>query len=61
MSYQIKPIRIRFVVDFMIAIPDGMTEEEYESYIKDFSMETDLEQGDISLQDYTPYEEYLEE
>ena len=61
MSYQVKTVRISFAVDFIIGIPDGMTEEEYENYIKDFSMETDLEEGDISLADYTPYEEYLEE
>ena len=61
MSYQVKPVHIRFVVDFEIGLPDGMTEEEYEDYIKDFSMETDLDEGSISLADYTPYEEYSQE
>lgn len=58
MDYEIKTIHIRFVVDFDIGLPDGMTEEEYEDYIKDFSMETDLDEGSISLADYTSYEEY---
>lgn len=61
MDYEIKTIHIRFVVDFDIGLPDGMTEEEYEDYIKDFSMETDLDEGSISLADYTSYEEYLQE
>lgn len=61
MSYQVKPVRIRFVVDFEIGLPDGMTEEEYEKYIKDFAIESDLDEGDITLTDYTSYEEYLKE
>jgi len=58
MDYEIKTVRISYVVDFEIGLPDGMTEEEYEKYIHDFSVETDLDEGDISLAEYTSYEDY---
>lgn len=53
-----KLVHLRYVVDFYYGVPDGMSEEEYKEYMESLGAPTDLDEGDITLDEYTPYEEY---
>ncbi len=53
-----KLVHMRYVVDFYYGVPDGMSEEEYKKYMESFGTPTDFEEGEIELEEYTPYEVY---